>query len=67
MKAQDEQGAISAAEKRGVQQGLQQGLQQGEQQKAQAIARNLRASGMDTAQVAALTGLSLEEVEAIDE
>jgi predicted transposase/invertase (TIGR01784 family) len=51
----------------GEQRGMEQGMEQGEKQKARAIARTLLARGMDRAQVADITALSLDEIAALSE
>ncbi|MGF1576582.1 MAG: hypothetical protein ACFCU9_11710 [Cyanophyceae cyanobacterium] len=45
------------------QEGIQLGEQRGIQQAAQSIARNLLATDMDPVQIAAVTGLTLEQVQ----
>ena len=49
----------------GIQQGIQPGLQQGIQQQSVNIARNLKAMGYTTADIAQATGLTTEEIEHI--
>jgi predicted transposase YdaD len=65
-----EQG-MQIGEQRGMEQGMQigeqRGMEQGEKQKARAIARTLLARGMDRAQVADITALSLDEIAALSE
>ena len=46
--------------------GEQQGIQTGEQQKTLEIARNLLAKGLDPALVADATGISIDELAAIE-
>jgi len=51
----------------GLQEGRQEGLQEGRQVAMREIAVQLLASGMEIAQVASMTGLSVEEVEKISD
>ncbi len=53
---------IQLGEQRGIQLGKQEGIQLGEQRAIQQVARNLLATGMDPAQIAAVTGLTLEQI-----
>lgn len=66
MKLQDERGALSVAERRGLERGLEAGhkagIVEGEKAARMATARALLADGMDAALVAKYTGLSLEEI-----
>ena len=48
---------------KGLQQGLQQGVFEGEKRKALATARKLKQKGMALAEIAEVTGLSIEEVQ----
>jgi predicted transposase/invertase (TIGR01784 family) len=48
-----------------LQEGIQQGIQQGMQQGVAQVALNLLKSGMDIAQVAKLTELSVEQVQSL--
>jgi len=61
-----EQRGIQLGKQEGIQIGEQRGIQLGEQrgiqQAAQSIARNLLATDMDPAQIAAVTGLTLEQI-----
>jgi predicted transposase/invertase (TIGR01784 family) len=50
---------------KGLQQGLQKGLLEGEKRKALATARKLKQKGMSIQEIAELTGLSIEEVQAL--
>ena len=52
-------------ERKGMQEGIKQGMQQGERKRDLAIAHKMLARGMDEGDVAEMTGLSLEEVEAL--
>ena len=66
MKLQDERGALTVAERRGLAAGLEagrkEGLAAGEKTARLAMARALLADGVEPAQVAKYTGLSLAEV-----
>jgi predicted transposase/invertase (TIGR01784 family) len=53
------------AEARGEERGEKRGISIGEDRKASDIARNMKSSGMPASQIAELTGLKPEEVEAL--
>ncbi len=53
--------------KEGIQLGKQEGIQLGEQRATQQVAHNLLATGMDPAQIATVTGLTLEQVQQLGE
>lgn len=59
----DEAQALYQAKQEGVQEGLQKGMQRGMQKRNMEIARNLIEMGMPFQQIAAATGLTLEELE----
>ncbi|NJN67105.1 MAG: transposase [Chloroflexaceae bacterium] len=69
MRVQDERGAIEFAEERGLQHGLQRGRQEGEasglQRGRHETARKMLAKGYGVAEVADLTGLTVDEVAAL--
>jgi predicted transposase/invertase (TIGR01784 family) len=50
------------AREEGIEEGIEQGIVQGERRQAEAIAANLKASGMDNAQISKMTGLTVDEV-----
>lgn len=50
----------------GVQQGIRQGMQQGMQRGIMQVARTMLSSGMDADSVAALTGLSKEQIKRLN-
>jgi predicted transposase/invertase (TIGR01784 family) len=58
----DLKGVIEGAEERGI----EKGMEKGESQKAIAIARNLKKIGMSSADISSVTGLSIDEINAID-
>ena len=62
MKLQDERGALSVAERRGLEAGRKAGIAEGEKAARFATARALLADGVEAALVAKYTGLSLAEV-----
>ncbi|MEM0980647.1 MAG: Rpn family recombination-promoting nuclease/putative transposase [Cyanobacteria bacterium P01_H01_bin.58] len=49
----------------GREEGIEQGIEQGREVEQRRIARQLKATGMDTAQIAAVTGLSVEAIETL--
>lgn len=59
---QDQRGAQEYAMKKGHSEGRAEGLAEGEAMASQKIAKNMKALGMPDQQIAALTGLSLEEI-----
>jgi len=62
MKLQDERGALTVAERRGLEAGRKEGITEGEKAAHMATARALLADGMEVALIAKYTGLSLAEV-----
>jgi predicted transposase/invertase (TIGR01784 family) len=66
MKLQDERGALTVAERRGLEAGLETGRKEGEKAAHRATARALLADGMEAALIAKYTGLSLAEVAQLD-
>ena len=71
IKEQDERGAVEYAMRiglqQGVEQGIQQGIQRGEQRKAMETARKMLAKGYAMQDICELTGLTAEEMAALDE
>ncbi|NJN66728.1 MAG: hypothetical protein HC884_08415, partial [Chloroflexaceae bacterium] len=69
MRVQDERGAIEFAEERGLQRGRQEGettgLQRGRQEEKRDTACKMLAKGYGVAEVADLTGLTVDEVAAL--
>ncbi|MFN8492794.1 MAG: Rpn family recombination-promoting nuclease/putative transposase [Caldilineaceae bacterium] len=69
MKLQDERGALTVAERRGLERGLEagrkEGIATGEKAARIATARALLADGMEAAQVAKYTGLPLADIAAL--
>ena len=61
---QDQRGSITKALETGIEQGLQQGLQQGRQDEKITIAQRLLPM-MDNATIAAVTGLSINKIQAL--
>ena len=51
--------------KQGIEKGRKEGEEKGLQRGKQQIARTMRAAGMDTQTVAQMTGLTVQEVEAL--
>ena len=51
----------------GLQQGIEQGLQQGGQARAISMARNMIADGEPVGKIIKYTGLTLKEIESIDD
>jgi hypothetical protein len=74
----DLKGVIEGAEERGIEKGMEKGMaegmekgmekgmKKGENQKAIAIALNLKKIGMSPADISSVTGLSIDEINAID-
>lgn len=51
--------------KKGLKEGMEEGIEKGIEEGKIQTARNLKDIGMDTAQIAALTGLTLEKIQAL--
>lgn len=66
----DNLATISFAEnkglKRGREEGLKEGIEKGRKEGILSVARNLRSGGMSVEAIAAVTGLSIEEIEQLD-
>lgn len=61
----DRRSQIIYAEQQGEKRGLEQGLERGRQEERQELIRRMKAKGMASTEIAELTGLSVEEVDAI--
>jgi len=57
--------AVRQGENRGLEQGLEQGLERGRQEERRELIRRMKAKGMSDDEIAELTGLSVEEIDAI--
>ena len=52
--------------KEGIEKGLKEGRKEGRKEGILSVARNLRSGGMSVEAIAAVTGLSIEEIEQLD-
>ena len=50
----------------GLKEGIEKGLKEGRKEGILSVARNLRSGGMSVEAIAAVTGLSIEEIEQLD-
>jgi predicted transposase/invertase (TIGR01784 family) len=53
------------AEDRGYKQGIEQGIEQGIQQGVYLVAKKMIASGLSSSEIASITGLTIEQIEAL--
>ena len=49
----------------GIEQGIQQGIEQGIQQGVYLVAKKMIASGLSSSEIASITGLTIEQIEAL--
>ena len=56
---------LEEATEKGIKQGIEQGIEQGSQEKALAIAKNLLNAKMDLKTIAEVTGLTIEDIDAL--
>jgi predicted transposase/invertase (TIGR01784 family) len=59
-------GVIEGAEEKGIEKGMKKGLEKGITQGKLAVARGLIKMNMSPADIAKVTGLSIDEINAID-
>jgi len=66
MNENDYRNALDFAKKKGMLEGHKKGIQQGMQRGIMQVARTMLSSGMDADSVAALTGLSKEQIKRLN-
>ena len=66
MNENDYRNALDFAKKKGMLEGHKKGMQQGMQRGIMQVARTMLSSGMDADSVAALTGLSKEQIKRLN-
>ena len=60
-----EQRGLTCGRKEGREKGIKEGMEKGREEEKRTIARNMKSFGMTPEAIAQMTGLSLEEIEAI--
>lgn len=58
--------AKNQGKEEGLKEGIEKGLKEGRKEGILSVARNLRSGGMSVEAIAAVTGLSIEEIEQLD-